>query len=152
MFCRGPRSDDIVYVCRSAETRIISINLLVGARLPAYCTSMGQILLAQLPPEALDAYLERVQLVARTDRTTITAAKLRKRLKAVREAGHALLDQELEVGLRSIAVPVRDARGAVIAAMNVSSHASHVDLGEMQQRFLPVLTQSARSLSAVLLG
>jgi IclR family transcriptional regulator, pca regulon regulatory protein len=144
--------DDIVYVCRSAETRIISINLMVGARLPAYCTSMGQVLLAQLQPDALAAYLERVQLVARTARTTTSAAKLRKRLKAVREADHALLDQELEVGLRSVAVPVRDARGTVIAAMNVSTHASHVAIDEMQQRFLPVLTQAARGLSTVLLG
>jgi IclR family pca regulon transcriptional regulator len=144
--------DDIVYVCRSAETRIISINLLVGARLPAYCTSMGQVLLAQLPADTLEAYLGRVQLIARTASTTTTAAKLRKRLKAVREADHALLDQELEVGLRSIAVPVRDARGTVIAAMNVSTHASQVALDEMERRFLPVLTQGARSLSTVLLG
>jgi IclR family pca regulon transcriptional regulator len=144
--------DDIVYVCRSAETRIISINLLVGARLPAYCTSMGQVLLAQLPADALDAYLGRVQLIARTSSTTTTTAKLRKRLKAVRDADHALLDQELEVGLRSIAVPVRDARGTVIAAMNVSTHASQVALDEMQQRFLPVLLQGARSLSTVLLA
>lgn len=144
--------DDIVYICRSAETRIISINLLVGTRLPAYCTSMGQVLLAQLPPDALEAYLARVRLVARTERTTTTVSKLRKLLKAVRDAGHALLDQELEVGLRSIAVPVRDARGAVIAAMNVSTHASRVSLDEMQARFLPVLAQGARSLGAVLLG
>jgi IclR family pca regulon transcriptional regulator len=144
--------DDIVYICRSAETRIISINLLVGTRLPAYCTSMGHVLLAELAPEALDAYLGRVQLVARTERTTTTAAKLRKLLKGVRESGHALLDQELEAGLRSIAVPVRDARGAVVAAMNVSSHASRVSLDEMSKRFLPALTQGARGLGAVLMG
>ena len=143
--------DDIVYVCRSAETRIISINLLVGTRLPAYCTSMGQVLLAELAPDAMEAYLDRVRLVARTDRTITTAPKLRKLLQGVREAGHALLDQELEVGLRSIAVPVRDARGTVVAAMNVSTHASRVSLDEMQDRFLPVLTQGARSLGTVLL-
>jgi len=144
--------DDIVYICRSAETRIISINLLVGTRLPAYCTSMGQVLLAHLPADVLEAYLARVRLVARTAHTTTTAAKLRKLLKAVREAGHALLDQELEVGLRSIAVPVRDARGSVVAAMNVSTHATRVPLDEMLQRFLPVLTQGAHGLGTVLLG
>jgi len=144
--------DDIVYICRSAETRIISINLLVGTRLPAYCTSMGQVLLAELSPDALEAYLARVRLVARTDRTITTTPKLRKLLQGVREAGHALLDQELEVGLRSIAVPVRDARGTVVAAMNVSTHASRVSLDEMQGRFLPVLTQGARSLGTVLLN
>jgi IclR family pca regulon transcriptional regulator len=144
--------DDIVYICRSAEKRIISINLLVGTRLPAYCTSMGQVLLAQLPDDALDAYLDRVRLVARTARTTTTATKLRRLLKTVRESGHALLDQELEDGLRSIAVPVRGANGTVLAAMNVSTHASRVSLDEMRQRFLPVLTQGARSLGSVLLG
>lgn len=144
--------DDIVYICRSAETRIMSINLLVGTRLPAYCTSMGQVLLAQLPPTALEAYLERVRLVARTERTVTSAAKLRRLLKAVRESGHALLDQELEVGLRSIAVPVRDARGNVVAAMNVSTHAARVSLDEMHGRFLPILSEGARSLGAVLVA
>jgi len=143
---------EIVYVCRSAETRIMSINLLVGTRLPAYCTSMGHVLLAQLPAAALDAYIERVALVARTERTVTTATKLRKQLKAAREAGHALLDQELEVGLRSIAVPVRDSRGNVVAAMNVSTHAARVSLAEMRRRFLPVLSESARSLGAVLVA
>ena len=142
--------DDIVYICRSAETRIMSINLLVGTRLPAYCTSMGQVLLAQLGPAELGAYLERVRLVARTDRTVTSTAGLRKMLKAVRESGHALLDQELEVGLRSIAVPLRDARGSVVAAMNVSTHAARVSLETMRERFLPVLNDSARNLGAVL--
>lgn len=142
--------DDIVYICRSAETRIMSINLLVGTRLPAYCTSMGQVLLAQLGPAELGAYLERVRLVARTDRTVTSTVGLRKMLKAVRESGHALLDQELEVGLRSIAVPLRDARGSVVAAMNVSTHAARVSLETMRERFLPVLDDSARNLGAVL--
>jgi IclR family pca regulon transcriptional regulator len=127
----------------------MSINLLVGTRLPAYCTSMGQVLLAQLPPPALEAYLERVRLVARTERTVTSAAKLRRLLKAVRESGHALLDQELEVGLRSIAVPVRDARGNVVAAMNISTHAARVSLDEMHRRFLPILSEGARGLGAV---
>ena len=144
--------DDIVYICRAAETRIMSINLLVGTRLPAYCTSMGQVLLAQLPPDTLDAYLERVALVARTDRTVTSATKLRKLLKSVRDAGYALLDQELEVGLRSIAVPVRDARGSVVAAMNVSTHAGRVSMDEMRRRFLPVLHEGARSLGAMLIA
>ncbi|MEO8057672.1 MAG: IclR family transcriptional regulator C-terminal domain-containing protein [Burkholderiales bacterium] len=144
--------DEIVYICRSAETRIISINLLVGTRLPAYCTSMGHVLLAHLPAPDLEAYLARVRLVARTDRTTTSVSKLRKLLRSVREADHALLDQELEVGLRSIAVPVRDARGTVVAAMNVSTHASRATMDEMRQRFLPVLLDGAGQLGAVRLG
>ncbi len=144
--------DDIVYICRSAENRILSISLMVGTRLPAYCTSMGQVLLAHLPADALDAYLARVRLIGRTDRTITSATKLRKVLAQVREAGYALLDQELEVGLRSIAVPVRDGRGAVVAAINVGAHASRASLEDMAERFLPPLAKCARGLGSVLLG
>ena len=80
--------DDIVYICRSAETRIMSISLFVGTRLPAYCTSMGQVLLAFLPGAELEAYLARVRLVARTEHTITTIPKLRKVLAKVREAGY----------------------------------------------------------------
>ncbi|CAN5432994.1 IclR family transcriptional regulator C-terminal domain-containing protein [soil metagenome] len=144
--------DDIVYICRSAENRIMSISLFVGTRLPAYCTSMGQVLLAHLPDEALAAYMARVRLVARTDRTITAVPKLRKVLSGVRENGFALLDQELEVGLRSIAVPVRDGRGAVVAAINVGTHASRVSVEAMKTTFLPLLQQSARALGQVLVG
>lgn len=144
--------DDIVYICRSAETRIMSISLLVGTRLPAYCTSMGQVLLANLSAEALEDYLARVRLVERTGRTITSVPKLRKALDHVRDAGFAMLDQELEVGLRSIAVPVRDSRGSVVAAINVGTHSSRVSLEEMQARFLPSLTKCANGLGNILLG
>lgn len=143
--------DDIVYICRSAENRILSISLFVGTRLPAYCTSMGQVLLAHLPEPAWEAYLARAKLVERTDRTITTVAKLRKAIDKVRANGHAMLDQELEVGLRSIAVPVRDARGAVVAAINVGAHASRVTLADMRARFLPELQLCANVLGQVLL-
>jgi IclR family pca regulon transcriptional regulator len=142
--------DDIVYICRSAETRIISISLLVGTRLPAYCTSMGQVLLAHLPDDELETYLRQVQLVERTDRTITTVAKLRKALAQVRATGFALLDQELEVGLRSIAVPVRDLRGNVVAAINVGTHASRATPADMRATFLPQLRKCANALGNVL--
>jgi IclR family pca regulon transcriptional regulator len=144
--------DDIVYICRSAETRIISISLLVGTRLPAYCTSMGQVLLANLPEDALEAYLDRVKLVGRTNRTITTVPKLRKVLVQVRSAGFALLDQELEVGLRSIAVPVVDRRGNVAAAINVGTHSSRSSIEEMKARFLPALQRCAEGLQQLLPG
>jgi IclR family pca regulon transcriptional regulator len=142
--------DDIVYICRSAETRIMSISLLVGTRLPAYCTAMGQVLLAHLPPAQLEDYLSRVRLVERTNRTVTSVPKLRKALATVRDKGFALLDQELEVGLRSIAVPVRDGRGNVGAAINIGTHAARVSIEEMQSRFLPMLTNCALGLGALL--
>jgi IclR family transcriptional regulator, pca regulon regulatory protein len=144
--------DDIVYICRSAEARILSISLFVGTRLPAYCTSMGHVLLAHLPAEALEAYLARVQLVERTGRTITSLPRLRKALEKVRNVGHALLDQELEVGLRSIAVPVADVRGTVVAAINVGAHASRATLDDMRGRFLPALERCSAGLSKVLLG
>jgi len=142
--------DDIVYICRSAETRIMSISLLVGTRLPAYCTAMGQVLLAHLPADALESYLKRARLVERTNRTITTVPKLRKALAEVRSAGYAILDQELEVGLRSISVPVRDGRGTVVAAINVGTHASRASLDDMRRRFLPPLLNCAQGLGIVL--
>jgi IclR family transcriptional regulator, pca regulon regulatory protein len=142
--------EDIVYICRSAETRIMSISLLVGTRLPAYCTSMGQVLLAHLPDGALEAYLKKVRLIERTARTITSIPKLRDALKQVRANGFAMLDQELEVGLRSIAVPVRDVRGHVIAAINVGAHSSRTSLADMTTRFLPHLTRCANELASVL--
>jgi len=144
--------DDIVYICRAAATRIMSINLLVGTRLPAYCTSMGQVLLAFLPGAELEAYLARVRLVARTEHTITTIPKLRKVLAKVREAGYSLLDQELEIGLRSIAVPIHDSRHRVVAAMNIGAQAARVSAETMRDSYLPVLQASARDLGSVLLG
>jgi IclR family transcriptional regulator, pca regulon regulatory protein len=144
--------DDIVYICRSAEKRILSISLLVGTRLPAYCTALGQVLLAHLPPEQLEAYLARVKLVGRTDNTITSVAKLRKVIGQVQKADAALLDQELEVGLRSIAVPVRDSRGTVVAAINVGTHSSRFTLVELESRCLPLLRQCAAELTRMLLG
>jgi IclR family pca regulon transcriptional regulator len=144
--------DDIVYICRSAEKRILSISLLVGTRLPAYCTALGQVLLAHLPADQLEPYLARVKLVGRTDNTITSVAKLRKVIAQVQKAGFAMLDQELEVGLRSIAVPVRDSRGTVVAAINVGTHSSRFSLAELESRCLPPLRQCADELTPMLLG
>ena len=142
--------DDIVYICRSAEKRILSINLTVGARLPAYCTSMGQVLLADLEAPELETYLSGARMVARTNRTTTSAAALRKQLLDVRRNGFACLDQELEAGLCSIAVPVTGVGGRVVAAINVSTHATRVAARDMPSRFLRKLQACARAIGAAL--
>lgn len=113
--------DDIMYVARRATTRIMHVSIRVGTRFPAYVTSMGRVLLAARPDAEIDAYLARAQLVALTAQTITDPAALRERLEQVRELGYSLVDQELEVGLRSLAVPIRDRSGAVIAAANVST-------------------------------
>ncbi|EXF91167.1 IclR family transcriptional regulator [Pseudomonas fluorescens HK44] len=143
--------DDILYIARSATTqRLISVDLSVGGRLPAYCTSMGRILLAALDDASLHDYLEHAELQAKTSRTLHTRESLLECLQEVRRQGWCIVDQELEQGLRSIAVPVYDASGQVLAALNVSTHAGRVSRNELEQRFLPGLLSASRELSAQL--
>lgn len=143
--------DEILYVARSAATvRIMSVDLSIGSRLPAYCTSMGRVLLASLAPKELAAHFERVKPVAYTQYTLTTRDKLAKALDTVREQGYSIVDQELEIGLRSIAVPVIDASGKAVAAINIGAQASRASARLMQQEFLPPLRAAARELSLLL--
>ncbi len=140
--------EQVLYLARSAiPQRLISVDLSVGSRLPAYCTSMGRILLAALDDDSLHDYLEHAELQAKTSRTLYTPDALWACLQQVREQGWCIVDQELEQGLRSIAVPVRDSSGHVLAAMNVSTHAGRVPVGELEKRFLPIMLNASRELS-----
>lgn len=142
---------EVVYVGRATTSkRIMSIDIAVGTRLPAYCTSMGRVLLAQLPPKELNGYFGRAKLPSFTPRTVTSPERLRQILDGVARAEYALVDQELEMGLRSIAVPVRDSGGHVVAAINVGTQAARVGLREMETRFLPVLREAVHALSAAL--
>lgn len=140
--------DEVVYIARVATKRIMSVALNVGSRLPAYCTSMGRVLLAHLSRNELDAYLARVVLKPLTARTVTSRDELRRVIDQVRHKGYALVDQELEIGLRSIAVPVRNSGGAVVAAMNVGTQAGRVSRRDMEGRFLPVLQAAADEVRA----
>lgn len=139
---------DIVYVARVPAKRIMSIGLNVGTRLPAFCTSMGRILLAGLPDAALDDYFRSACLEARTSRTVTEEARLRRILSEVGVQGWALVDQELEDGVRSVAVPIRAADGTVLAAMNISGHAARVRLEELRKTYLPLLQAAAGRIEA----
>jgi IclR family pca regulon transcriptional regulator len=141
---------DIIYVARANVTRIMSIDLGVGSRLPAFCTSMGRVLLANLPSAELECFFERVQLTRHTSRTIVTAEKLRQALRLVARNGYSLVDQELEIGLRSMAVPIENANGKVVAALNVGAHAQRLSIQELQNKFLPQLRATARELSMLL--
>lgn len=142
--------DEVLYVARSATSRVMSVSLSAGSRLPAYCSSLGRVLLAELPAAELDAYLARVTLQARTEHTVTDPARLREILQQVRIDGYAVNNEELELGLRSIAVPVRGASGKVLAALNVGAQAARVSAGQMVEEFLPVLRQGAQELSVLL--
>ena len=139
--------DEIVYIARSATRRIMSVSLNIGSRLPAYCTSMGRIALAQMPPERLEGYLTRVKLRPLTARTVVSQTQLSRAIAEARKAGFAAVDQELEIGLRSIAVPVTDNEGALVASMNVSAQATRVSMRDMERLFLPELRAAAHDLS-----
>ncbi|SNS96839.1 transcriptional regulator, IclR family [Granulicella rosea] len=142
--------DDIVYIARTQVSRVMAVDLHIGSRLPAYCTSMGRVLLAYLPTEQLEQYLSRVDLIPHTTRTITSVEKLRLALRNVRRLGYALVDQELEVGLRSLAVPVYAPSGRVVATVNLSGNAPRMPVYDMQTHFLAPLRNAASELSAFL--
>jgi IclR family pca regulon transcriptional regulator len=137
---------DIVYVVRVPTRRIMSVTLAVGTRLPAYATSMGRVLLAALPAEELDALLERTEIRQLTARTVTDLASLRGAIDDARKRGFATVDQELEEGLRSVAVPLHDGSGTVIAALNVSAHASRASMAVLRREFAPAVRQAAGAI------
>ncbi|HKT47048.1 MAG TPA: IclR family transcriptional regulator C-terminal domain-containing protein [Candidatus Acidoferrales bacterium] len=141
---------DIIYVARANVTRIMSIDLGVGSRLPAFCTSMGRVLLANLPPQELESTLQKIEFTRYTDRTVTSVEKLRLVLNTVRRDGYSIVDQELELGLRSMAVPIQNPTGRVVAALNVGTHAQRAGTQEMLSRFLPHLRAAAQELCLLL--
>jgi IclR family transcriptional regulator, pca regulon regulatory protein len=141
---------DIVYVARVPTKRIMSVALGIGARLPAVATSMGRVLLADLADDAVALHLATCPARRHTAHTVTDASGLEGILRTVRQQGWCLVDQELEDGLISIAVPVRNQRGRVLAAMNASTHASRTAPEQVVGRFLPVLRQAARRIAAAL--
>lgn len=143
--------DEIVYIARSATSRIMSPNLNVGRRLPAYCTSIGHVLLAHLPPEGLSEYLARARFHPYTEYTPASVEKLLPLLAAVRESGFAFASQLMEPRLCTLAVPVRDTVGHYVAGINVILQGRLVTRGEMGERFYQPLAHAAMELGSLLL-
>ncbi|MFD7304330.1 IclR family transcriptional regulator C-terminal domain-containing protein [Streptomyces pharetrae] len=140
--------DDVRYTARAAARRIMTADITVGTRFPAYATSMGRVLLAGLPTAERARRLARTNLAPLTPHTVTDPADLAVLLERARQDGYALVDEELEVGLRSIAVPVRDRSGTVVAAVNVAMHASHRTREECVARVLPELRAEAARIEA----
>lgn len=138
--------DDIVYIARTSVNRVMAVDLHIGSRLPAFCTSMGRVLLAYLPSDQLEQHLARMALTPFTTRTITSMDRLRLALRNVRRNGYALVDQEYEVGLRSLAVPVFSPTGRVVATLNLSGNAPRLSVLEMQTRFLVPLRNAASEL------
>jgi IclR family pca regulon transcriptional regulator len=142
--------DNILYIARASVKRIMTIDLGRGSRLPAYATSMGLVLLSALNEEQLEDYLSRVNFEPLTEFTVTNAQQLREQLAKVRRQGYAINDQQLEIGLRSIAVPMHSRKGGVVAAMNVGVNASQISSAELRERVLPQLQRTAMELALLL--
>ena len=144
--------DEIVYVARVASGRPLSFMIRVGTRFPAYETSMGRVLLAAMPDEWIEDYLARTNLEAVTRHTITDPAVLRSVLRRGRADGFMLVDQELEEGLRSIAVPIHSPDRDSVAALNITAHATRGTSDEMEVNLLPPLQEAARAIESNLRG
>ena len=142
--------EEIVYIARAATRRILSVNLSVGSRLPAACTSMGRVLVAALGVDARAKFLRHVKLRQYTERTITDRQTLATELETVARQGFAIVDQELELGLRSCAVPIVRPDGVVVAALNVGVHASRGDAASLARDVLPILRRAADDIATAL--
>jgi IclR family pca regulon transcriptional regulator len=139
-----------VFVARAETQRIVSTGVRLGARLPAHASATGRVLLAALPDELVDSHLRHCRPRRETPKTLVARAEIRSRIVAARSEDMAYTDEELELGMRSMAVPVRDARGRTRAAMSASTFAARVTIEEMRAQFLPVLRTHAERLGRML--
>ena len=142
--------DAALFVARAEAERLVTTGIALGTRIELYCSATGRVLLSDWPDAEVADYLDRTELTARTRHALVTKAALKDAVKGVRKLGYATTDQELEIGLRSIAVPVRDSRGRVMAAMSASASSARVSLSHMIRTFAPVLKEKADALGRAL--
>ena len=141
---------DIVYVARFQTKRIMTISLSIGSRLPLHATSMGRVLMSGMVQKDLEKILDKIDLEAYTPHTITSKQELIKSINIIKQRGWALADQELEIGVRSIACPVKDKEGKTIAALNISGHASRVTKEEMIDNYLPPLQKTVEEIESAL--
>jgi len=141
---------DILYIARASLRRVMSINLSPGTRLPAYCSSMGRVLLAAMPPAAARGLLERSERPANTPKTKTDLTALMDELALVARQGYAVIDEELELGLRSIALPLLNARGETVAALNIGAQAARIGVDAMVAQYLPQMRAVQQELQPLL--
>jgi IclR family transcriptional regulator, pca regulon regulatory protein len=141
---------EIVYVLRVPTRKIMTINLSIGSRLPAYCTSMGRVLLGGLSEQELEQTLQKTKLVAYTKRTVTEPERLKKLIAADRKKGWSLVNQELEEGLCSLAVPIIDYTGKTMAAMNIGGNVTRTSEADLVKKVLPALQAAAEKINTAL--
>jgi IclR family pca regulon transcriptional regulator len=143
-------ADEIVFIARAAPQRIMTIRTSVGTRRPAYCTAMGRVLLSGLAESELSHFFKRVKLQRLTAKTIVEKSKLQGLIAKAREQGYAIVDEELELGLRTIAAPLHDSRGVITASLSISLQSARMTPAEMTRELLAILQESCRLLSATL--
>ena len=141
---------EIVYIARASERRVMSIGLMPGSRLPAHITSMGRVLLAALPEEEAAALIDRADLTPRTVHSLTDPAEIRAEIAKVRSQGYALINQEIELGLTALAVPIFDSRGRTVAALNTGMATIHATQDAIDGTYLPALLKVQDGLRRVL--
>lgn len=139
--------DDVTYLARSTPDRVIAVSINIGNRLPAYAVSTGRVLLAGESDEALHRYFNRVKLEKHTGNTVRTTQQLRAIIEETRRLGYSLVDEELEVGVRSLSVPIRDGAGHVIAALNACCPSMRFPIVDMREKLVPELLSAAKSIN-----
>lgn len=142
--------DDVVVVASANAGRVPMPNLQPGNRVPSHCTPAGRVLLAALPPEQSDAWLARQELTAYTPHTITLPERLRTEIARTRAQGYACTDQEFTLGMRTIAVPLKNHRGDVVAALSLCVQAAHMSMEEMVDLCLPPLLQTQAHLKMLL--
>lgn len=140
----------IVYVARVQANRVMQVSIGIGTRFEAYRTSLGRAILAWREPCAVAHVWEASDRSDPTDATVTDLDDLHQRLAEVRQRGYALVDQELEIGVRSVAAPIRDSDGAAVAAVNVSTHASRTSKADIRSQVVPPLLRTAEAISTAL--
>ena len=141
---------EVVFIARASPTRVFSSGIDIGYRLPAFCTSVGRVLLSRLSDDELTAALEAMDLAPLTPFTVTDRKRLLQAIRSDRAQDYSLVDREAEPGFRSISVPVRRYDGTIVAAINMGAHVDRVSAGEMIERFLPPLRDAAASVKSLL--
>jgi len=147
VFCAVLTGDDVTYIARTTSDRLVNVSISVGGRAPAHAVSTGRVLLAAEPVDSMHRYLDRVTLQPLTPYTVTSKVKLRAEIENVRLTCYSMVDQELEIGLGSISVPIRSADGRVLAALNVCCPSSRTDLDGMRTKILPELLQASQAIT-----
>jgi IclR family pca regulon transcriptional regulator len=143
-------SQDVVFVARATHRRSLSTGLEVGARLPAYCSATGRVLLAEMRKEDVRFLLNRMSRPALTPHTRTSLRDILQEIDRARQQGYALADEELEIGLRSIAVPLRTGRGELVAALSLSVTTQRMTRDEMVEALLPEMEDAQRRFAELL--